>query len=236
MDSYAKEVIYSYEQWALLEDKRAKGLRIVEALERCGFTLPILHGSVARGDVSRDSDVDVALLHPYPVGMVKLCLEERGLTVYDIRIVQPTPKHTPKVYIYLDSSEEKTVSVPLAQLDKLEVEYYKFSGYITKDGILTRTRVKGVNKRLMLIIPTDRGHIEIPVVGNEGYISRALGVSIDVVLDRVEALTRRVEEGHTGLFIEASVPLFEEVENYIKKLCRENAIFRRAVAKHGLCT
>ncbi|MEM1645060.1 MAG: nucleotidyltransferase domain-containing protein [Ignisphaera sp.] len=234
MDSYAVEVIYTQEHWYVLEEKRAKGLKIVTTLNKCGLFVAIVHGSVARGDITRNSDVDVALLHPYSTSLVKLCLEENGFKVYDVKIVQPTPKHTPKVYIYLDPSEER-VSLPLAELDPIEIEYYKFSGFVTKEDILAGKRVRGVNKKLKLVIPTEKGHIEIPVIGNEGYVGRLLGVSIDVVKDRVEALTKRIEEGHSGLFIEVSVPMVEEIEYFIEKLCRENSAFRRAVIKHGLC-
>lgn len=235
MGSYAKEVIYSDDHWLILEAKRLKGLNIIRTLGGCGYASAILHGSIARGDITRNSDIDVALLYPYPVSMVKLCLEDKGYKAYDIRIVQPTPRHTPKVYIYLDPFEEQTVSIPLAELEPLEIEYYKFSGFITEEEILIKRRVKGVNKKLMLIIPTEKGHFEIPAVGNEGYVSRTLGVSIDVVRDRIEALMRRVEEGRTGLFVSLPVPIFEEVETYIKKLCQENVAFRRAVTKYGLC-
>ena len=235
MHSYTREVIYSDEHWALLNRKRAEGLKIIDTLIRCGFSNPILHGSVARGDVSENSDVDVSLLCPYSVGMIKLCLERNGYTIYDIKIVQPTPKHTPKVYIYLDPMEKHSVSIPLAELNYIELEYYKFSGFITKEDISRGKRVRGVNKRLLLIIPTERGHIEMPVIGNEGYVSRELGVPIEVVKDRIEALTRRAEEGHTGLFIEKSVPVFMEFEQFIEKLCRENSAFRKAVISRGLC-
>lgn len=235
MDSYAVEVIYTQEHWNVLEEKRAKGLNIINTLNKCGFIVTIMHGSVARGDVTRNSDVDVALTHPYSISLVRLCLEENGYTIYDVRIVQPTPKHTPKVYIYLDPFEEQCVSLPLTELDPIEIEYYKFSGFITKEDILAKKRVRGVNKKLKLVIPTDKGHIEVPAVGNEGYVSKLLGVSIDVVKDRVEALTKRMEEGHSGLFIEVSVPMFEEIENLVEKLCRENTAFRRAVIRHGLC-
>lgn len=236
MHSYAKEVIYSDDHWQIFREKRAKGLKLLETLIECGYTSPILHGSIARGDVSKTSDVDVALLYPYPAGMIKFCLERKGFSIHYVRIIQPTPRHTPKVYIYLDPYEEQSISIPLTTLEKIEVEYYKFSGYVTKEDVMNSKRVKGVNKKLMLIIPTKEGHIELPVLDNEDYVCRVLGISIDVVKDRVEALTRRIREGHTGLFVNTIVPHFEEIEQYIEKLCNSNTIFRRAVAKYGLCT
>ena len=87
----------------------------------------------------------------------------------------------------------------------------------------------------MLIEPIAEGHIEIPVVGNEGYVAKRLGVSINVVFDRVEALTKRAREGHTGLFMEIEVPLSMSVEAFLKILCRENKFFREKVSRYGLC-
>ncbi len=212
-----------------------KALRIAEALASCGFVNLVVHGSVARGDVDEDSDVDVALLSPAPVGMVQLCLERRGFSVSSLVLVQPTPIHSPKVYIYLDPFEEQVVTVPLVELEPVEKEFYRFSGCLTIDQLAKDLRVPGVNKELMLIEPTPRGHIEIPVIGNEGYVAKKLGVSLTVVLDRVRALTRRREEGHTGLFIEIEIPVGKSVEEVVEELCRENRLFRQRVSRYGLC-
>ncbi len=212
-----------------------KALRIAEALASCGFVNLVVHGSVARGDVDEDSDVDVALLSPAPVGMVQLCLERRGFSVSSLVLVQPTPIHSPKVYIYLDPFEEQVVTVPLVELEPVEKEFYRFSGCLTIDQLAKDRRVPGVNKELMLIEPTPRGHIEIPVIGNEGYVAKKLGVSLTVVLDRVRALTRRREEGHTGLFIEIEIPVGKSVEEVVEELCRENRLFRQRVSRYGLC-
>lgn len=212
-----------------------KALRIAEALASCGFVNLVVHGSVARGDVDEDSDVDVALLSPAPVGMVQLCLERRGFSVSSLVLVQPTPIHSPKVYIYLDPFEEQVVTVPLVELEPVEKEFYRFSGCLTIDQLAKDLRVPGVNKELMLIEPTPRGHIEIPVIGNEGYVAKKLGVSLTVVLDRVRALTRRREEGHTGLFIEIEIPVGKSVEEVVEELCRENKLFRQRVSRYGLC-
>ncbi len=229
------EVVYDERRWSLLKRKRAIAKELMKALSSCGYSNAVIHGSVARGDVDEDSDVDVALLNPAPVGMVELCLERAGFKVFQEVIVQPTPVHTPKVYLYLDPDEEKVVSIPLVELDPIEKDFYRFSGCLTLSQLLNDVRVPGVDKRLMLIVPTLRGHVEAPVVGNEGFVARFLGVSIQVVLDRVKALTRRVEEGHTGLFVEAEVPPGKSVEEVVKDLCRENRLFRQRVHHFGLC-
>ena len=227
--------MYGERRWAILREKRLKARRIIEALIGCGYSSLVVHGSVARGDVDEDSDVDVALLNPISVGMVQLCLERAGFSIHSIVLVQPTPVHSPKAYLYLDPFEEQVVTVPLVELDPVEKEFYRFSGCLTVEQLANDVRVPGVNKELMLIEPTPWGHVEIPVVGNEGYVARRLGVSLSVVLDRVRALTRRREEGHTGLFIEMEIPLGKSVEEVVNELCRENRLFRQRVSRYGLC-
>jgi len=236
LEGYIKEVIYDENHWRILREKRLKGIRILGALRKCGIDIAIVHGSIARGDVDIDSDVDVSLLKPYPYGLAKLCLESNGFKIYSIVVIQPTPRHTPKIYLYLDHLEEQSISIPIVELEPIEIEYYRFSGMATLNDLYMDRRVCGVNKELMFIEPTDRGHREFPVIGYEGYVAKRLGISINVVRDRVEALTRRAREGHTGLFIEREIPYFEEIEKAIEELCNENTLFRRRVERYGLCT
>jgi len=53
-----KEVIYSEEHWKILRQKRERARAVMERLHEFGLE-PILYGSVARGDVTKDSDVDI---------------------------------------------------------------------------------------------------------------------------------------------------------------------------------
>ena len=232
---YRRRIVYDENRWNILRKKRFSAIKMLKTLSSCGIINPIVHGSVARGDVDEHSDVDVALLRPYSPSLLELCIERRGYSIYSKKIVMPTPIHTPKLYIYLDPFEELIISDPLAELSPIEVEFYKFSGMVEYNDLLRDVRVAGVDKRLMLIEPVEDGHVETPVVGNEGYVARRLGVSIEVVLDRVEALTKRVREGHTGLFIEYEVPPNTNTEAYIEFLCRENSLFRDRVRDYGLC-
>ena len=55
-----REVIYSAERWTLLENLRAKAMRIMETLAKAHLE-PIVHCSIARGDVSKESDIDIYL-------------------------------------------------------------------------------------------------------------------------------------------------------------------------------
>lgn len=230
-----REVVYGEAHWRLLKLKRDKALFLMRALKACGLHAVVVHGSLARGDVREDSDVDVALLAPAPVGLVMQCLQASGYTISSIKVVQATPRHTPKVLLVLDPREEVSVSIPLAKLSPLEIEYYKFSGMLELEGVEKGLRVRGVDKRLMLIEPTDRGHVECPVRGREGFVSRLLNIPIWALLDRVEALERRLREGHTGLFLDTEVPVGVAVEAFVEDLCRENQYFRKKVTASGLC-
>ncbi|MDK6028001.1 nucleotidyltransferase domain-containing protein [Ignisphaera sp. 4213-co] len=233
---YAKKVVYDERRWGILKKKRLKAIRIIEDLSSCRIIDVVVHGSVARGDVDEDSDIDIALLNPYSPSLLELCLEKRGYSIHSRKIVMPTPIHTPKLYIYLDPFEELVISNPIVSLKPLEVEFYKFSGMLEYKDLLNNTRIAGVNKNLLLIEPIEEGHLEIPVIGNEGYVAKRLGISINVVLDRVETLTRRAREGHSGLFIDYEIPLNTDVESYIKFLCNKNQFFRERLKQYGLCT
>jgi predicted nucleotidyltransferase len=233
---FIKEIYYDEKRWNIFMEKRRKALKVLMDMKSCGVLSAVAHGSIARGDVDENSDIDIALLKPYPSSIIRFCLERNKHQVYNMSIVQATPRHIPKIYIYLDPLEELCISNPLAELSAIEVEYYKFSGMVGIDDIASNIRVSGVDKRLMFIEPTRFGHREFPVVGNEGYVAKRLGISLNVVMDRVEALSKRVAEGHTGLFIKIEIPGFEHLESTIERLCVENSLFRKRVKEYGLCT
>lgn len=224
------EVVYSEDRWMLLREKRRKALEVMEALSlRIPPGLLVVHGSVARGDVDEDSDVDVAILEPVPPGIVEYALTSAGMKPVAKLIVQATPSNTPKAYFILDYREERVVSVPLAPLGPREREFYRWGGELGIRGLREGARVPGVDKRLMLIKPTERGHVEMSVKGNEGYVARLLGISVDTVLERVRVLTRRREHGRTGVFVKEEVDPETPVEEAVRDLAKRNPIFRRAL-------
>ncbi|MEM4681576.1 MAG: nucleotidyltransferase domain-containing protein, partial [Acidilobaceae archaeon] len=71
------EVVYSEERWKLLREKRAMAIAIIKALSSSTI-YSIVHGSVARGDVSENSDSDVLVINPVPPLLVELALERAG--------------------------------------------------------------------------------------------------------------------------------------------------------------
>jgi len=220
------EVYYEPWRWRLLEEKRSLAIKIMEVLQALYGSL-VTHGSIARGDVSVDSDVDVVILDPPNPSLVELALEKGGFKVRWKELVQATPTYTPKVYLYLDYKGLLVVSYPLARLRPREREFYRWGGECTLDDLRKGVRTPGVDKRLKLIEPTDRGHRESPVIGREGYVARLLGISVETVIERVRVLTRRREHGRTGVFLKVELNPEDSVEEAVARVARENPMFRR---------
>ena len=224
------EVVYSEERWKLLREKRRKAIEVMETLSSTvPLGLMVVHGSVARGDVDEDSDVDIAILEPLPPTLVEFALARAGLRPVAKLIIQATPSNTPKAYLILDYREERVVSLPLAPLRPREREFYKWGGEVNYEELKRGVRVPGVDKRLHLIKPTTRGHLEMPVRGNEGLVARVLGISLETVTERIRVLTRRREHGHTGVFLKEEVPPETPIEEAVREASKKNPIFKRAL-------
>ena len=218
------EVFYDKRRWELLKGFRSKAMQIIEILDR--FHLySIVHGSIARGDVSEKSDIDVFVLDPSSSFIVETALERAEVPVSRRVVVQATPLYAVKGYLEID--KQRCVSFPLVKLRPVERDFYKFSGEVSLSMLKKDVRVLGVDKRLMLIEPTLEGHVESTVVGREETVARLLGASLNTVLDRVHALLRRDEVGRTGVFIERELSPDETFEMVLKKLADQNPAVRR---------
>jgi len=219
-----KEVIYDARRWSLLKKFREKTMSIMEAMERFHLET-IVHGSIARGDVNEKSDIDVFIPHQVSSFIVETALENAGIQVNRRLIVQATPNYAMKAYIEIE--ENTSVSFPLMKMRKVEMEFYKFGGEVTLQDLKDDLRVYGVDKRLMLIEPTEQGHSESTIVGREEQVAKLLGVSVETVLDRVHALLRRDQIGRTGVFIERELASSETFEMMLKRLADQNPAVRR---------
>ncbi|MEM3700122.1 MAG: nucleotidyltransferase domain-containing protein [Candidatus Bathyarchaeia archaeon] len=219
-----REVVYDAKRWSLIENFRGKAIRIMEAL--AVFHLEsIVHGSIARGDVNEKSDIDVFIPLQVSSFTVESALEKAGIRANKRLVVQATPAYAMKAYIEID--EKTRVSFPLMKMRKVEREFYRFGGEATIKNLRDGVRVCGVDKRLMLIEPTEKGHKESTIIGCEEHTAKLLGISVETVLDRVHALLRRDEVGRTGVFIEKEVLNGETFEMTLKRLAEQNPAVRR---------
>ncbi|MCL4429408.1 MAG: nucleotidyltransferase domain-containing protein [Chloroflexi bacterium] len=219
-----KEVTYSTAHWTMLKKLRAKAVWVMEALEK--FHLQSLtHGSIARGDVKAGSDIDVFIPEVQNSFLVETALENAQLPINTRFVVQATPTYAMKAHIETD--EQTTVSFPLMEMRRVEKEFYRFGGEVNLDQLKADVRVAGVDKRLMLIEPTEKGHVESSVVGREEFAAKMLGVSAETVLDRVHALLKRDAVGRTGVFLKRELVPDETFELALKKISDVNPAVRR---------
>ena len=193
-----REVTYNKAHWALLQQYRTKATQILTALETAHLQA-LAHGSIARGDVNPKSDIDIFIPEPQSSFLIETALEKAGVPINARLVVQATPTYTMKAHIEIDP--KTSVSFPLMHTRKVEREFYRFGGEISRAQLKAGSRVAGVDKRLMLIEPTEKGHVESSIIGHEAHVAKLLGISAETVLDRVHALLKRDEVGRTGVFI-----------------------------------
>jgi predicted nucleotidyltransferase len=219
-----REVTYHPERWTLLKNLRQKATQIMEALQRVHLE-SIVHGSIARGDVTEKSDVDVFLPHEASSFSVETALEQTQIEINRRFVVQATPTYAMKAHIEID--DRTSVSFSLMNMRKVEREFYRFGGEVILSDLRKGVRICGVDKRLMLIEPTKNGHKESSIVGKEGQIAKLLQISAETVSDRSHALQRRDEIGRTGVFIEKELLPGETFEMALKRIAEQNPAVRR---------
>lgn len=221
------KVSYGEERWRLLRGLRSKALKIMEFLRQLGLE-PIVYGSIARGDVKPGSDVDVFIQHPVSSAILQVHLEGSGFKIYRKVLVQATPSYVPKAYIYLDLEELTSISFPLAKMRREELEFYRLAGQLDYAGLVNDLRIPGINKDLLLIVPVEDGHIEIPVKMNVDLAAKIVGVDPTTLRNRIRVLERRREHGRTGVYREIDVPRDETFESVLEHLeSRDPALRRR---------
>jgi len=216
---------YTEDRWNILRKKRERAREVMESLLSFGIE-SIVYGSVARGDVSERSDVDIFIPHTIPSYKVEIALD--GFEILEKRIVQATPNYAIKGEFVL--TDDTTVSFPLVRMRERETDFYKFGGCIDYSGITDDIRVPGVDKRLVLVIPTTKGHREVPLTDmHPSSVARMLGISIEIVTERIRVLTRRREVGRTGIFLCETIPMNECFESALKAIASRNPAVRRRI-------
>jgi predicted nucleotidyltransferase len=221
-----REVTYTNTRWTQLKTLREKALPIMTALETCHLYSTV-HGSLARGDVKETSDIDVFIPEVQSSFQVETALEKAKINPNRRYLVQATPNYAMKAHVEIN--ENTTVSFPLMEMRRVEREFYQFGGEADLQKLKAEIRMAGVDKRLMLIMPTEKGHIESSIIGQEEYVAKILKISVETVLDRVHALIKRDSVGRTGLFVKRELAPEETFESILKRLVEANPAVRRRV-------
>jgi len=208
----------------LLQQKRERSKTLLEMFVKEGLN-PFIYGSIARGDIHNDSDIDMVLIQSIAPYQIEIILEKNGFKNYFREIIMATPADTLKLYIYLNELE--SITIPLSKFNKKSSEFYDFGGKINLNQILNSIRVPGINKRLVLIQPTSDGHEEYSIIGNENLAAKQLSVGINLINERKRVLLRREKFGKTGVFLKRSIGVGETTELVLKKLSNKNTIVRK---------
>lgn len=221
-------VKYSENHLKLLQQKRERSKTLLEMFAKEGLN-PFIYGSIARGDIHNDSDIDMVLIQSIAPYQIEIILEKNGFNNYFREIIMATPADTLKLYIYLNELE--SITIPLSKFNKKSSEFYDFGGKINLNQIINRIRVPGINKRLVLIQPTSDGHEEYSIIGNENLAAKQLSVSINLINERKRVLLRREKFGKTGVFLKRSIGVGETTELVLKKLSNKHTIVRKKLLK-----
>jgi predicted nucleotidyltransferase len=214
-----REVVYTEKQVQLFNSLRKEAVEVMVALESEGM-MPYLHGSLARGDVSAKSDIDIIFMDVLPSYRMELALSNAGYDPEARFIAMATPSHAMKASI--EFRDRIVVTFPLVKLRSLEREFYKFGGICSASEVMAGERVPGVDKRLMLIEPTERGHIARSILGHESEVSKKLGISMDIIKERERVLLHRDDVGRTGVYVRKRVPPDVTIEEMAERTVREN--------------
>jgi predicted nucleotidyltransferase len=217
-------VVYSEEQWALLKSKRNLALSLLNIFVKEGLN-PFIHGSIARGDINKNSDIDLIFFQQISPFQIELILEKNGFKNYFREIIMATPLDAIKLYIHL--SELETITIPLSKLGNKIMEFYDFGGKLDYNQLKSNLRVKGIDKRLILIKPNSQGHEEVSIIGNEAITAKEIGVKIETLNERKKVLLRREKYGRTGVFLKREIQINESTEEVLKKLSDMKPIIRK---------
>jgi uncharacterized protein len=218
-----REVVYDDARWEIFRRLRVRAREVLESLESAGLDATVF-GSVARGDVKPTSDVDLFI--PRVASSMQVLLALDGFNVLGTTIAQATPRSLVKANVELE--DNTTVTFPLIPPREVELEFYRFGGAVGPDGIKEGLRVPGVDKRLMLVEPTPEGHTETPLSDlSPGQVARRVGVSQQIVEERMRVLERRADVGRTGVYLLRPLAPDENVEQVLAELIAEDPALRR---------
>ncbi len=212
---------YTERERKILSQLQERSLDILVALKNIGYEA-FVHGSIARGDITDSSDIDIHI--PIQVPSYKLDILHEFASIKR-RIVLGTPNSVIKAWI--EREDGVTLTYPLSRTKERESEFYSFSGHLYITDLLNKHRVPGINKKLLLIEPTEDGFWESSIVGNPEYAIRTLKISQRIIEERIRVLTRRDTIGRTGIVLDYTLSSEENFEQALKYIADRNPLIRR---------
>jgi predicted nucleotidyltransferase len=225
-----REVVYAPGRWETLKRLRGVATAFLKALDGGGFGA-IVHGSVARGDVTGRSDVDIFIPEVYPSYTIEEAVGKVD-RVSRREMTQATPAHTIKAILHI--AEGVKVTFPLLPLRGRERDFYRFGGELGLEGLEAGRRVPGVDKRLMVVVPTAYGHYEFSALASAPEASRALGVRLETMEERIRVLTRRDRIGRTGIYYKEELGDDETFEGRLGERASADPSLRRLLQQRGM--
>jgi predicted nucleotidyltransferase len=222
--NYNNTIIYTEMDWKLLIEKRKTASVLMNIFQKEGIK-PFVYGSLARGDVHQESDIDIIIPQMIPSYKIEFILHKNGYSNYFREIIMATPTDSIKFYIYL--SELETITIPLSKFDKRNMDFYDFGGKVGLKELKNNLRTAGIDKRLVLIKPNLRGHDEYSIIGNEHLVAKELNINIQTIIERKKVLLKREKLGRTGVFLKRQLTINESTEEVLKKLADKKSIIRK---------
>jgi predicted nucleotidyltransferase len=216
---------YTQDEWNQLKKLRESAIRILRILENTGITA-FVHGSVARGDVSDTSDIDIHI--PVQIPSYKMELID-DFQFIDRRIMMGTPNSTIRAILLLQ--DDTNISFPLSAPSEREDEFYRFSGFLYLKDLLNNRRIAGVTKKLLLIEPEEKGYWVSSISANKKKAIQVLSLSQRMIDERIRVLSRRDKIGRTGLFLDYSLSPLENFEQALKSIADRNVVVRRLLKR-----
>lgn len=221
------EIVYEQTRFELLSRLREEARELQKRVRAPTF----VYGSLARGDVHPGSDIDIIILEPVDPLLIEYALGVGEGGPVEREIVQATPNHVVKGHIHIN--HYTTLTFPLLRLNPVEEEFYRYSGLCGNGEGERHLRVPGVNKKLLLIEPTERGHMESSIMDRTKELSRLLDVRMDIIRERIRVLTKRTKFGRTGVFLKEPLQPHETFGSKLQYLADRNSIVRRQIKLRG---
>ncbi len=218
------KVTYDKNHWDLLALYRERTEKIMRMFYKEGLK-PLVFGSLARGDINENSDIDIIFPHKIPTYKLEVIINNNGEQIYAKEIIQATPGDTIKANIYL--SKQECLTVPLIKFIKKSFQLYQFGGSLDLSQLLNNERVPGIDKNLIITIPSNKGHNELALKNNELYASKLLNIDIDFIYQRKRVLTRRDKIGRTGVFLHENLNIEDNFEKILKDISDRNSFVRK---------